>query len=196
MRKKYQTQKQRALLESIGFPHRPGRTADESDALILELIDNGELPKNSLSPPTERQTARLLELGLAVNDEMTFEKASAIIQEHNQREPATMKQLVFIFQLGGVPYFDFNRSAAGVYIDFLLENQSQCRKCGLRHDRRAAQCSNCGARLREGPPLEPPWNADGNDGPFSERVPDFQIQKIIDTLGWTDKSNLRTPDDE
>jgi hypothetical protein len=195
MRKKYQTQKQRALLDSIGFPHRPGRTVEESNALILELIENGELPKNSLSPPTERQAARLVELGLAVTEEMTFEKASAIIQDHNLRDPATMKQLAFIFQLGGVPYYDFNCTAAGVYIDFLLENQAQCRVCGLGHDRRTAQCLHCGARLREELPLEPPWNSDESDGPFSERVPDFQIRRIIDSLGWSDNSKLRTQGD-
>ncbi|MCF7848339.1 MAG: hypothetical protein K9M45_05765 [Kiritimatiellales bacterium] len=107
MTKVYTTRHQREALESIGIPHEKGRTRDEADVMIKSAIERGELPRNCIDPPSEKQIAFLQKHNVQFRNDITGTESSELIgakiDELDSNEPMTMKQAELIHKLGGKP---------------------------------------------------------------------------------------------
>lgn len=155
--KRYTTKGQRELLESAGFPHVRGRTYDEAQQLIEQSIQTGRLPRNVLSPPKQWQIIRLREHGIPFPSDITEDEAGALIaQKLDPITPISDRQFSFIIELGGVPSKRMMRRDASRFIDYLMDRQSHCAKCGATDDRRSARCKQCGGFLPKQSPIRPP----------------------------------------
>jgi len=161
-KKSYTSKQQRELLESVGIPHVRGRTFEEAQELISEQVRQGRLRPSALSPATEKQVAFLKGKGITVDEDLTKEKASELIESWIARESRgrgmTPRQKEFITELGGSPSGLLNSHEASRYIDYLLENQSQCPNCGANNDRRHSRCPYCGGFLATESILHPPFS--------------------------------------
>lgn len=153
--RRYTTERQRAILASVGIPHEKGRAYDEAQALISHQIRAGKLPRNALSPPTEKQLAFLAEHQITVPRDITKEEASEKITALDRVTPLSDRQLKYIRDLGGIPGKSMTRHEASEFIEYLL-SAAYCSKCGANNNHRLDRCPDCGAFLPRLGPLRPP----------------------------------------
>lgn len=158
--KRYTTKQQRAILASLGIPHEKGRTYDEAQRWINHHIQAGELKRNVMSPPTEKQLAFLAEHDIAVSSDITKEEASTLIGQKietlDRFTPLSDRQFEHIEDLGGIPSTSMNRHEASQFIEYLYDNADKCGNCGANNDRRSDRCPHCGGHLPRQGPLRPP----------------------------------------
>ena len=153
--KQYVTIAQRKALESIGVTHVRGRSRQQAQELIEENIRIGRLPPDILTRPTEKQIEFLRGLGAQVPDNLTKEQASELIDSLTQVRPLSQGQADFIEHLGGVAVPTLTYENAGAFIEYLLDHESKCSRCGATDNRRDRRCS-CGAFLAKSAPIYPP----------------------------------------
>jgi hypothetical protein len=145
MGKHYTTERQRALLKSVGVGHRRGRTYEEAEELIGECIRQGKLPRNAFSPATEGQRAFLRRYGIQLPADATREEASELIVAKGRVLPLTERQHELIEELGGKAPSDMTQDEASQFIEYLMPLRVLCRRCGASFDRRKPRCFGCGA---------------------------------------------------
>ncbi len=154
--KRYTTERQRAILASAGVPHTKGRTYGEAQGWINHQIQAGKLPRNLLSPPTEKQLSFLRRHDVAVPSDMTKEEASEKIAALDRVTPLSDRQFKYIMDLGGIPSRSMTRHEASQFIGYLHDNAAACSKCGANNNRTSDRCSVCGGFLPRLGPLRSP----------------------------------------
>jgi hypothetical protein len=152
--KQYATVAQREALKSIGILHERGRTRQSAQQIIDENVRNGRLPADVLIRPTEKQIEFLRALGADVPDNLTKERASELIDSLTRTRPLSRGQADFIEHLGGVALPSLTYRHAGEFIEYLLDRESKCSRCGATDNRRDERCS-CGAYLPKSSPIYP-----------------------------------------
>lgn len=105
--------------------------------------------------PTAKQLDFLRGLGAELPPDLTKQTASDLIDHYTSVSPMSDGQARFIAELGGTVVRSMTYKNAGLFIDYLLDHESKCSKCGARHDRRSSRCE-CGAFLPKKSLLYPP----------------------------------------
>jgi hypothetical protein len=179
--KQYTTKEQRQILESIGVHHVKGRSYDEAKELIEQLKKTGRLPRNILSPATEKQLDFLARHNIAAPTDITEEEADEVMgpkkAELDLVTPISDRQYDFIIRLGGVPSKSMNRDQASKFIEYLMDNRERCRKCGAEYDHRSKRCPTCGGFLPQLSPVHPPSNIFTRKG-VVDQLADFCFQSM------------------
>ncbi len=136
--------RQLALLDKHGIPY----SGDISKAAASHLLDQHLLA-------TDKQIEFLRAMGADIPPGLTKKAATALIEQCVAVQSMSEGQANFITELGGVVVPTMTYENASEFIDYLLEHELRCSRCGARDDRRSERCS-CGAYLPRNSPIRPP----------------------------------------